>query len=210
MFTGIIEEVGRVEKISQRGNLTLLTVAAQIVTKEVKLGDSIATNGVCLTIAELTENTFTAEIMAQTLLCTNFSKLQAGENLNLERALKINSRLDGHLVQGHVDGVGKIVRILKEGHKVTYEITCSAQILRQIVERGSVALDGISLTVSKVKDCSFEVCLIPTTLKETNLRDRKVQDSIHIETDIIGKYMEKMLQQRESSIDRNFLTRCGF
>lgn len=210
MFTGIIEEIGQIKSIYPVGNLTRITVSASLVTREIKRGGSIATNGVCLTAVDLGEDYFTAEIMEESLQRTTFAQMKPGTAVNLERALSLQGRLDGHLVQGHVDGVGIISHIKAVGDSVTYEITPPKKLLRQMVEKGSVTLDGVSLTLSKVTARTFEVSLIPTTRLDTTLSQRKVGDRLHIETDIIGKYMEKLLQCQETHIDLNFLSRCGF
>lgn len=176
-----------------------------------KLGDSIATNGVCLTVTKLGEDFFEAEAMLETLNNTTFKDLKVGEVLNLERALSPMKRLDGHIVQGHVDGVGKIIKITHNANEIVYKISADEEELKYVVNKGSVALDGISLTVSLVDRDSLEVSIIPTTIRETNLKDKKLGDSINIETDIIGRYVYKFINKEEKSIiDLEFLKENGF
>lgn len=176
-----------------------------------KLGDSIATNGVCLTVTKLGEDFFEAEAMLETINNTTFKDLKVGEVLNLERALSPMKRLDGHIVQGHVDGVGKIINITHNANEIVYKISADEEELKYVVNKGSVALDGISLTVSGVDRDSLEVSIIPTTIRETNLKDKKLGDSINIETDIIGRYVYKFINKEEKSIiDLEFLKENGF
>ncbi len=176
-----------------------------------KIGDSIATNGVCLTVTKLGENFFEAEAMLETINNTTFKELKDGEILNLERALSPTKRLDGHIVQGHVDGVGKIINTTHNSNEIVYKISAEEDVLKYVVNKGSIALDGISLTVSKVDRNSLEVSIIPTTIRETNLKDKKLGDSINIETDIIGRYVYKFLNKEEkNSIDLEFLRENGF
>ncbi|MET3618228.1 riboflavin synthase [Peptoniphilus olsenii] len=179
--------------------------------EDTSLGDSIATNGVCLTVTDIGNNYFEAEVMPETINNTTFKKLQIGSPLNLERALSSTKRLDGHIVQGHVDGVGKIRDIKNMSHDIVYKISADEDILKYIVNKGSIALDGISLTVSNVNKNSLEVSIIPTTIKETNLATKKIGDLINIETDIIGRYIYKFLNKEEkSSISYEFLKNSGF
>lgn len=215
MFTGIIEEVGKLKAIKNKNNLVELTVACNKVLEGSKYGDSIATNGVCLTVTELGPDYFKAEIMPESMEQTNFSKAKIDDRVNLERALAANGRLDGHLVQGHVDGIGTIRQIINSNNKVEYIIEADEEVLDFIVHKGSVCLDGISLTVSEVGIDFFKVSIIPTTLKETVLLDRKEGDYLNIETDILGRYILKMLTKTQMSenkikITRDFLLENGF
>lgn len=190
-----------------------IKISAKKVLENTNIGDSIATNGVCLTVTEIGSNFYTADIMLETLNSTNFKDLKIGERVNLERALILNKRLDGHIVQGHVDSMGRIINIIKDGNVVVYRISCNSDDLRLIVKKGSIALDGISLTVSNVKEDYFEVSIIPTTIRDTTLAGKKVGDTINIETDIIGKYVDKILNLNKSSksgIDLKFLIENGF
>lgn len=211
IFTGIIEEVGRLSDIKKEKDLYTLKVSCKKVLEGTKKGDSIATNGVCLTVTELGDEFYKAEVMVETINSTNFKNLSSGEALNLERALSPSKRLDGHIVQGHVDGVGEIINILKRGHEIVYRIKFDSDNFKYIAEKGSIALDGISLTVSKVGENYFEVSIIPTTIADTNLAIKNLGEKINIETDIIGRYVYNFVNAKETSkITKNFLLENGF
>lgn len=211
IFTGIIEEIGKLADIKKEKDLYTLKISCKKVLEGTKRGDSIATNGVCLTVTELSDDFYKAEVMVETINSTNFKTLSRGEPLNLERALSPSKRLDGHIVQGHVDGVGEIVNILKRGHEIVYRIKFDSDNFKYIAEKGSIALDGISLTVSKVGENYFEVSIIPTTIADTNLASKKVGEKINIETDIIGRYVYNFVNTKEpSKITKNFLLENGF
>lgn len=211
IFTGIIEEIGRLADIKKEKDLYTLKISCKKVLEGTKRGDSIATNGVCLTVTELGDDFYKAEVMVETINSTNFKTLSLGELLNLERALSPAKRLDGHIVQGHVDGVGEIVNILKRGHEIVYRIKFDSDNFKYIAEKGSIALDGISLTVSKVGENYFEVSIIPTTIADTNLASKKLGEKINIETDIIGRYVYNFVNTKEASkITKNFLLENGF
>lgn len=211
IFTGIIEEIGRLADIKKEKDLFTLKISCKKVLEGTKRGDSIATNGVCLTVTELGDDFYKAEVMVETINSTNFKTLSLGEPLNLERALSPSKRLDGHIVQGHVDGVGEIVNILKRGHEIVYRIKFDSDNFKYIAEKGSIALDGISLTVSKVGENYFEVSIIPTTIADTNLASKKLGEKINIETDIIGRYVYNFVNTKEASkITKNFLIENGF
>lgn len=211
IFTGIIEEIGRLADIKKEKDLYTLKISCKKVLEGTKRGDSIATNGVCLTVTELGDDFYKAELMVETINSTNFKTLSLGELLNLERALSPAKRLDGHIVQGHVDGVGEIVNILKRGHEIVYRIKFDSDNFKYIAEKGSIALDGISLTVSKVGENYFEVSIIPTTIADTNLASKKLGEKINIETDIIGRYVYNFVNTKEASkITKNFLLENGF
>lgn len=211
IFTGIIEEIGRLADIKKEKDLYTLKISCKKVLEGTKRGDSIATNGVCLTVTELGDDFYKAEVMVETINSTNFKTLSLGEPLNLERALSPSKRLDGHIVQGHVDGVGEIVNILKRGHEIVYRIKFDSDNFKYIAEKGSIALDGISLTVSKVGENYFEVSIIPTTIADTNLASKKLGEKINIETDIIGRYVYNFVNTKEASkITKNFLLENGF
>ena len=211
IFTGIIEEIGKLADIKKEKDLYTLKISCKKVLEGTKRGDSIATNGVCLTVTELSDDFYKAEVMVETINSTNFKTLSRGEPLNLERALSPSKRLDGHIVQGHVDGVGEIVNILKRGHEIVYRIKFESDNFKYIAEKGSIALDGISLTVSKVGENYFEVSIIPTTIADTNLASKKVGEKINIETDIIGRYVYNFVNTKEpSKITKNFLLENGF
>ena len=211
IFTGIIEEIGKLADIKKEKDLYTLKISCKKVLEGTKRGDSIATNGVCLTVTELSDDFYKAEVMVETINSTNFKTLSRGEPLNLERALSPSKRLDGHIVQGHVDGVGEIVNILKRGHEIVYRIKFESDNFKYIAEKGSIALDGISLTVSKVGENYFEVSIIPTTIADTNLASKNLGEKINIETDIIGRYVYNFVNTKEASkITKNFLLENGF
>ena len=211
IFTGIIEEIGKLADIKKEKDLYTLKISCKKVLEGTKRGDSIATNGVCLTVTELGDDFYKAEVMVETINSTNFKTLSLGEPLNLERALSPAKRLDGHIVQGHVDGVGEIINILKRGHEIVYRIKFDSDNFKYIAEKGSIALDGISLTVSRVGENYFEVSIIPTTIADTNLASKKLGEKINIETDIIGRYVYNFVNTKEASkITKNFLLENGF
>ncbi len=210
MFTGIVEEVGTVQSVTRRGNLYELKISAKKVLENTKYGDSICTNGVCLTVTSLGSDYYTAEVMPKSIENTSLGSLVKNSKVNLERALPVNGRLDGHIVQGHIDGVGSILSITKDDFNVQIKISTTSEILKYIVLRGSITIDGISLTVSDVWDLGFEVSIIPTTLLETNLSEKKPGSIVNIETDILGKYVEKMLREKSSGITMEFLAENGF
>ena len=190
-----------------------LVVSAQIVLTDINLGDSIAVNGICLTVTKFTASEFTADVMPETMRRTSLAALSGGSEVNLERAAQINSRLGGHIVTGHIDGTGRISGWQEEGNAILLKVAADDNILRHTVEKGSVALDGISLTVAQVTAADFTVSLIPHTRQVTNLHTKKIGDLLNIETDIIGKYVEKLLSPHtaaNSGITREFLTANGF
>lgn len=193
MFTGLIAEQGTVERLAEGSTSCQLTVRAQKILPGVKIGDSIAVNGVCLTVVHLQGNRFTADVMPETVRRTTLRQLQPGDRVNLEKALRPTDGLDGHIVQGHVEGVGTIREIAPEGNALAYRIETPKELLRYIVEKGSVAIDGISLTVTETDDTGFSVSLIPHTAKMTTLGYKSVGDSVNLETDILARYVEKML-----------------
>lgn len=192
MFTGIVEETGRVKAIHRKGVSATIEIEASTVLEGTKLGDSIATNGVCLTVASLGSSTYSADVMHETLRRSSLRELKAGSIVNLERAMPADGRFGGHIVSGHIDGVASIRRIEEDGNAIWYTIGASPELLRYIVEKGSVAIDGISLTVAEVSSDSFKVSVIPHTRQMTNLSTKRIGSSVNIECDIIGKYVEKM------------------
>lgn len=216
MFTGIIEEVGTVKGIQKGGKSSKLTILAHKVLQETMLGDSIATNGVCLTVTKLGKGWFEADVMAETLRRSNLNQLILGSSVNLERAVRLDSRLGGHLVSGHIDGLGQIVSKRKEDNATWITVNTPAHLLKYIVEKGSIAIDGISLTVATVEETCFSVSIIPHTGQETTLLNKKVDDSVNLEVDIIGKYVEKLLNvqskpvSHSSVISEEFLKGHGF
>ena len=217
MFTGIIEEVGALERLAGGE----IAIRAKKVLEDVALGDSIAVNGICLTVTHFDAAHFVADVMPETVRRTSLAELKRGSRVNLERALTLRSRLGGHIVSGHIDGAGTIAAMQEEGNAVLLTVRASTSILRYIVEKGSVALDGISLTVAHVGAADFTVSLIPHTREITNLREKRVGSRLNIETDILGKYVEKLFPgvrtQGESDapksagkITMDFLRQQGF
>lgn len=193
MFTGIIEEVGHIKAIQMGAKSCRLEVEAQHVMEGTALGDSIATNGVCLTVTALTDHGFTADVMPETMRRTTLGELKPGSEVNLERALQLQTRLGGHLVSGHVDGTGRITDLRQDDNAIWMTIECESRLLRYIIEKGSITIQGISLTVAKVDAHSFAVSLIPHTQAVTNLHQARVGDRVNLENDIIAKYVERLL-----------------
>ena len=193
MFTGLIAALGTVERLAEGSTSCRLTVRAPQLLSGVKIGDSIAVNGVCLTVVHLRDDTFTADVMPETVRRTTLHLLQPGDRVNLEKALRPTDGLDGHIVQGHVEGVGTIQQIIPEGNARVYRIQAPGELLRYIVEKGSIAVDGISLTVTEADDSGFGVSLIPHTAKMTTLGYKSAGDAVNLETDILARYVEKML-----------------
>lgn len=193
MFTGIIEEIGKVKAIQKGGKSSVLTIAAETILENTIIGDSISVNGVCLTVTALTSDAFQMDVMAETLDRSNLGQLTVGQKINLERALNLEKRLGGHIVSGHIDGIGTIQDFRPDDNAVWVTVTTSPDLLRYIIEKGSVAIDGISLTVAKVDDQSFAVAIIPHTAEETILLKKVVGDIVNLECDMIGKYVEKLL-----------------
>lgn len=215
MFTGLVAELGTVQNLTRQGASYHLTVAAKKVMDNLKIGDSVAVNGACLTVVQMTEDSFTADVMPETVRLTNIGQLNAGSRVNLERTLRLCDGLDGHIVSGHVEGLGTITRQRPEGIAVVVTISTEPRLLRYILPKGSIAIDGISLTVTQVTASSFSVSLIPHTAKETTLGFKKVGDKVNLETDIIGKYVERLLSQpkadsKEAPLDKNILFENGF
>lgn len=218
MFTGIVEEVGKIQNINKNKISSTLTIEAKKVLEHTKLGDSIAVNGTCLTVTGMGETFFQADVMTETMRRTAFANFKPGTRVNLERALTLNTRLGGHIVSGHIDGCGTIVDMTKEENAVWVTIQAGREILKGVVEKGSIAIDGISLTIAYVDDAVFKVSIIPHTGQETTLLEKKEGDLVNLECDVIGKYVEKLLtfgnvQQKEetkSKIDEDFLKQYGF
>lgn len=194
MFTGIIEELGTIKDLSAGGRISIL---ADRVLEGTNIGDSIAVNGICLTVTELNGDGFTADVMPETLKRTSLSLLRRGDKVNLERAMAADGRFGGHIVSGHIDGTGTIREYKKDGNAVWVTIAAENDILRLVVEKGSIAIDGISLTVAEVTDTYFKVSIIPHTAGETTLLLKNTGDPVNLETDIVGKYVEKLLRHGE-------------
>lgn len=210
MFTGIIEEVGKIEQLEKTPVRCCLKINASKVLEDTKIGDSIAVNGVCLTVTSMTSESFTADVMPETLRRSSLGILHKGSQVNLERAMPANGRFGGHIVSGHIDGTGHIQSKKPESNAVIVNIEASPSLLRYIVEKGSVAIDGISLTVVQVTSTSFSVSLIPHTESVTALHEKRAGDIVNLETDIIGKYVEKLMKPKENGITKSFLEQYGF
>lgn len=195
MFTGIVEELGTVEALVDQGDAVRLTVRGPIVTEDAALGDSIAVNGCCLTVATRDGETFTADVMRETLAKTSLGSFESGTRVNLERAVTPATRLGGHIVQGHVDGTGAVLRRTPSEHWELVEISLPADLERYLVAKGSITVDGISLTVVEVTPDSFSVSLIPETLARTTLGFKQPGELVNLEVDVIAKYVEKMVQK---------------
>lgn len=213
MFTGIVEEVGTVRSVRKAANSAVLSVSASLVLEGLKLGDSIATNGVCLTVTSFDGSGFTADVMPETLNRSSLGELAPGSPVNLERAMPADGRFGGHIVSGHIDGTGTVQRIYQDGNAIWYDISAPESLMRYIIQKGSVALDGISLTVAKVRQGGFSVSIIPHTQQATNLGSKRVGSTINIENDIIGKYVEKLLpstESHESHLSLDWLAANGF
>lgn len=187
MFTGIVEEVGSLEKLTLGGGFGVIEIRANKVLENTKIGDSIASNGVCLTVLDMTKSSFKANVMGETLEKSSLGNLKSGNKINLERAMKLEDRFGGHIVSGHIDGVGKITDIEKKIDGTWFTISASKEILKYIIYKGSIAIDGISLTVAYVDDEKFKVSVIPHTLENTILYEKKVQSVINLECDVVGK-----------------------
>lgn len=215
MFTGLVEEVGNIQAITKSTKSARITIKAREVLEGVKLGDSISTNGVCLTVTDFSTNFFTVDVMAETMRRSNLKNLSPGDEINLERALRLGDRLGGHMVSGHIDGMGVISKYENEDNAVWITIRTSPEILKYIVEKGSIAIDGVSLTVAYVDDEVFKVSIIPHTKDVTTLLRRKIGSDVNLECDMVGKYIEKLISVKEQqtvkkSIDLNFLRENGF
>lgn len=217
MFTGIIEEIGTVRRIERGAAGARLTIGAKAVLEGTKIGDSIATNGVCLTVVSMTADSFSADVMAESLRRSGLGQLQSGSPVNLERAMAANGRFGGHIVSGHIDGTGTITSQKREDNAVWVTVHAPAALLRYIVEKGSIAIDGVSLTVAAVDETSFSVSIIPHTGSETILLGKKLGDTVNLECDVIGKYVEKLLTPygkdettAKSGITMDFLAQHGF
>jgi riboflavin synthase len=210
MFTGIIEELGTVERVGG-GEIVL---RAATVLEGTRLGDSIAVNGVCLTVTRLTSAGFTADVMPETLRRSSLGNLRPGSQVNLERAMAADGRFGGHIVSGHIDGTGTVSSLRQEGNAVWVTIAAGPELLRGIVEKGSIAIDGISLTVADVTEQDFSVSIIPHTGGQTTLLQRRPGDTVNLETDIIGKYVARLMAPANTpasgGITREFLTQYGF
>lgn len=212
MFTGIIEEIGRIKAVRHSGHHVVLEICAGKVLEETRVGDSIATNGVCLTVTAAGNGVFSADVMPETMRRTNLGELQAGDRVNLERALCLNGRLGGHLVSGHIDGTGRIAGRVQDENAVWITVAAAPGILRYVIEKGSVAVDGISLTVAYVDESVFKVSVIPHTQEETTLIGRRIGETVNLENDMMAKYVEKLIGggKERRGLSLEFLRENGF
>ena len=214
MFTGIIEELGHVASIGVKGQQRRLTVASSRLVKELKQGDSISVSGVCLTAIDISKSSFTCDLAQETWLRTSFSRLKPNAPVNLELPMRANGRFDGHIVQGHVDGVGRVLSFepVPDGNDYVLQINIPSELRRYIVAKGSLAIEGISLTVAAIEGTNVRVAIIPHTAEVTNLRSLGSGDPVNLEVDVIAKYVERMIgaQKAESSITLEKLVRAGF
>ena len=214
MFTGLVEEMGVVRGFDRGAKSARLTVLARTVLEDLSIGDSITVNGVCLSVTRTTGEEFTTDVSPETLTVTNLGSLKVGDAVNLERALRLNSRLGGHLVSGHIDGVGRIRDRRQEDEMLLLAIEIPKELLRYCVKKGSIAVDGISLTINQVTDKEILVAIIPLTAKATTLGMKGMGSGVNLECDLIGKYVERLLQVAGSEgtlqkIDRDYLKRRG-
>lgn len=212
MFTGIIEEIGKIQGIRKGKHSAEVMVHADTVLEDIHFGESIAVNGVCLTVASFSQSSFTADVMHETLKRSSLGSLRTGSLVNLERAMSVNGRFGGHIVSGHIDGIGSISAIIEDDNAVWYTIKTSPIVLRYIIEKGSIAVDGISLTVAKVDTGGFSVSIIPHTVAQTNLSEKHIGDTVNLENNCIGKYVERLMNapQANSNITVGFLAKYGF
>jgi len=212
VFTGIIEEIGKIQSIQKGTSSAVLWVQAWEIMQDAHLGDSIAVNGVCLTVTSISPGGFTADVMHETLNRSSLGKLRTGSPVNLERAMPANGRFGGHIVSGHIDGTGTVSDIRRDDNAVWYTIKTPLPVLRYIIEKGSIAIDGISLTVAKVYKDSFSVSIIPHTASLTTLSSRRVGDLVNLENDCIGKYVERLMgnKSQNNNITAGFLAEHGF
>lgn len=224
MFTGIVEEVGNILQIDRGSKSSVLHIGGKLIFDDLKIGDSVAVNGVCLTVTTLSSSSFTADVMSETLSRSSLGALTRNSPVNLERAMAANGRFGGHIVSGHIDGTGTIESIKKDDNAVWYSIKTSEKLMRYIVEKGSIAIDGISLTVARVTKDAFSVSIIPHTIKATILGTKSTGDMVNLENDVVGKYIERLLtfppseteavQQKAANqsqgITKEFLMKYGY
>lgn len=215
MFTGLVEEIGTIQSILKGAKSARIVIKAKKVLENVKLGDSIATNGVCLTVTAFTSDSFQVDVMAETMRKSNLDNLAPGSKVNLERALMVGDRLGGHLVSGHIDGTGIIKDFQQEDNAIWVSIATPPSILKYVIYKGSIAIDGISLTVAYVDNEIFKVSIIPHTKEETTLLGKNIGDRVNLEGDMIGKYIERFLSFKEEisskpTVSMEFLSKHGF
>ncbi len=205
MFTGIIEEIGKVKAITRGANSIRLTIAVKKILDDIHIGDSICTNGVCLTVTTFDNDSYTADVMPETMSRTNFKDLRINDLVNCERAMPANGRFGGHIVSGHIDGTGVISKMTRDDKAIRVKIETRPEILRYIVEKGSITIDGISLTVTDVSSFDFGVSIIQHTQDETTLTKKKIGDTVNLENDIVGKYIEKFVGNITARNDERLL-----
>lgn len=210
MFTGIIEELGTVRNIRKKSDSAILEIGANKIFKEMSIGDSLAVNGACLTIVKLNEYSFSFDVINETLDSTNLKFLKAGDRVNLERPLKLSSLLSGHLISGHIDYIGRIAGLKKTKDIFEISIRIPDEFMEFVIPKGSIAVDGVSLTVSNIENDTFSVCLIPFTETMTTLGLKKKQDFVNIELDIIGKYVKYIIRGKKEAVTEEFLRERGF
>jgi riboflavin synthase len=218
MFTGIVEEIGTILSVKKGVKSSALTISGDLIFEDMHIGDSIAVNGVCLTVTNKTKESFTADVMAETLRRSSLGSLKAGSKVNLERAMAANGRFGGHIVSGHIDGTGEIESFVREDNAVWVTVKTPVKLLKYIIEKGSIAIDGVSLTVAYVDKRCFKVSLIPHTAANTILLSKKAGDIVNLENDIVGKYIEKLMHFDEqveedtktTGISMDFLAKNGF
>lgn len=217
MFTGIIESLGKVEHIVPKSKDLILTIETGVLDlSDVKLGDSIAVNGVCLTVVSFGAKSFSADVSAESLVHTDMMNYQRGTLVNLEKALTLNTRLGGHLVSGHVDGLGEVLDFYQEGRAWRYEISCPQELLKYIANKGSVTIDGVSLTVTGLGAESFILNIVPHTIAETRIQTYAIGHKVHIEVDLMARYAERLLtfsagsNNQKSALDQSFLAEHGY
>jgi riboflavin synthase len=216
LFTGLIQDIGKIQELERQGGGVFLTIATRLPLDDVKIGDSISVSGACLTVVEASGNSFTAEVSPETIQRTTLARAGVGQTVNLEKSLRFSDFLGGHLVSGHVDGTGEILKILSEGNSRRYLFRAPEEISRYLIQKGSVAVDGISLTVAEIEGPDFAAVVLPHTARTTTLGNKKIGDRVNLEIDLIAKYVEKFLRQtgrgttQGSPIDAAFLTAHGF
>lgn len=211
MFTGIIEEIGKINEIKETGKKNSITISCNTVLGDMKLGDSIAVNGICLTVSRFDDKIFTADVMPVTFQKSNLKNNRSGEFVNLERALQLKSRLGGHLVSGHIDGSGKIVSITKQDNATKFKIQIDPKQRKYLIPEGSICIDGISLTIAELEQDNLTVSIIPETIRNTTLQYKKTSDTVNIESDMVGKYLYNFNQRKtKKDISVNFLEENGF
>jgi len=218
MFTGIIEALGSIQAVDQKGqDLSLTILTGTLDLKDVHLGDSIAVNGVCLTVVALFDKGFRADVSSESLVHTRISDFKSGTKVNLEKALTLSTRLGGHLVSGHVDGIGSVVKRYKEGRSIRFEITCNSAIHKYIADKGSITIDGVSLTVTGLNEDGFTLNVVPHTVAQTTIQTYQVGQEVHVEVDLMARYAERLLSIGSSvnepvaaPMDQAFLAEHGF